>query len=67
MKKVTIFIQVQETSFLVAELISKEIKLQSIGKTLILLGCSAIVRTMYGINAEAEIKKISLSNDVEQG
>ena len=62
-KKVKTSTQVQEASYLVAELIAKEMKPHTIGETLILPACSAIVRTMFGPDAEAEIMKIPLSND----
>lgn len=38
---------VQEASYLVAEIIAKEMKLHTFGETLIRTACSAIVRTIF--------------------
>jgi hypothetical protein len=52
----------QEASFLVAELVAKEMKAHTITESLILPACRAIEKTMLGEDAEKEINKIPLSN-----
>jgi hypothetical protein len=54
----------QETSNLVAGIISKETKFHTIGEALVRPVCAAIVRTKFGNEAEEEIKKIFCLNDV---
>ena len=53
----------QEASYLVAELVAKEMKAHTIAESLILPACQAIVKTMFGDEAEKEIKKIPLSDN----
>jgi hypothetical protein len=62
-KKVTIPNKALEASYKVAELIVENKKPHTIGESLILPACSEIVRIMFGNEAEAEIKKIPLSNN----
>ena len=53
----------QEASYLVAELVAKEMKAHTIAVSLILPACQVIVRTMLGSEAEGEISKIPLFNN----
>ena len=53
----------QETSYLVAELVAKEMKAHTIAESLIFPVCQAMVNTMFGDEAEKEIKKIPLSDN----
>ncbi|XP_023211907.1 protein ZBED8-like [Centruroides sculpturatus] len=53
----------QKDSYLVAEIIAREMKPHTIGETLIRPAYTAIVRTIFGAEAKEEIKKIPLSND----
>ncbi|XP_025424093.1 zinc finger BED domain-containing protein 5-like [Sipha flava] len=62
-KKVTIPNKKLEASYKVAELIVENKKPHTINESLILPACSEIVRIMFGNEAEAEIKKIPLSNN----
>ena len=48
----------QEASYLVAELVAKEMKAHTIAESLILPACQVIVRTMLGSEAEGVINKI---------
>jgi len=61
-KTIKISDKAQEASFYVAELVAKEMKAHTIAESLILPACQAIVKTMFGDEAEKEIKKIPLSN-----
>jgi len=61
-KAVTISDKAQEASFLVAELVAKEMKPHTVAESLILPACRAIVRTMFGEEAEREVQKIPLSD-----
>lgn len=62
-KKVKVAEKAQEASYLVAELIAKNMKPHTIAESLILPSCCAIVRTMFGAEAEKEVKKIPLSDN----
>ena len=53
----------QEASYLVAELVAKEMKAHTIAESLIIPACQAMVKTMFGDEAEKEIKKIPLSDN----
>ena len=53
----------QEASYLVAELVAKEMKAHTIAESLILPACQVIVRTMLGSEAEGVINKIPLSDN----
>jgi len=52
-----------EASFLVANMIAKEMKPHNIGETLVKPACREIVKLMLGEDASAEIDNVSLSND----
>ena len=62
-KKFKISDRAQKASYLVAEIIAKDMKPHTIAETLIRPACAAIVRTMLGTEAEEEIKKVPLSDD----
>ena len=53
----------QVASYLVAELVAKQMKAHTIAESLILPACQAIVQTMFGAEAEKEINKIPLSDN----
>ncbi|XP_068237172.1 protein FAM200B-like [Palaemon carinicauda] len=57
-KKVKVADKAQEASYLVTELVVKSMKPHTIAETLILTACSAIVKTMFGSEAEKEVRKI---------
>jgi len=61
-KVVTVSDKAQEASFLVAELVAKEMKPHTIAESLILPALQAVTRLMLGAEAEKEITKIPLSN-----
>ncbi|XP_068238353.1 protein FAM200A-like [Palaemon carinicauda] len=61
-KKVKVADKAQEASYLVAELVVKSMKPHTIAKTLILPAYSAIVKTMFGSEAEKEVRKIPVSD-----
>ncbi|XP_068232182.1 SCAN domain-containing protein 3-like [Palaemon carinicauda] len=61
-KKVKVADKAQEASYLVAELVVKSMKPHTIAETLILPACSAIVKTMFGSEAEKEVRKIPVSD-----
>ncbi|XP_068240084.1 SCAN domain-containing protein 3-like [Palaemon carinicauda] len=61
-KKVKVADKAQETSYLVAELVVKSMKPHTRAETLILPACSAIVKTMFGSEAEKEVRKIPVSD-----
>ncbi|XP_068246786.1 SCAN domain-containing protein 3-like [Palaemon carinicauda] len=61
-KKVKVADKAQEASYLVAELVVKSMKPHTIAETLILPACSAIVKTMFGGEAEKEVRKIPVSD-----
>ena len=52
----------QVARYLVAELVAKQMKVHTIAESLILPACQAIVKTMYGAEAEKEINVIPLSD-----
>ncbi len=62
-KKVCISDKAQEASYLVAELVAKEMKAHTIAESLILPACQAIVKAMFGDEAQKEVAKIPLSNN----
>ena len=53
----------QVVSYLVAEFVAKQMKAHTIAESLILPACQAIVKTMFGVEAEKEINKIPLSDN----
>ena len=53
----------QQASYLVAEIIAKNSKPHMIAEKVIFPPCSAIVKTTFGQEAEAKIRKIPLLND----
>ncbi|XP_068219683.1 zinc finger BED domain-containing protein 5-like [Palaemon carinicauda] len=61
-KKVKVADKAQEASYLVAELVVKSMKPHTIAETLILPACSAIVKIMFGSEAEKEVRKIPVSD-----
>uniref|UniRef100_A0A0P4VZP1 Uncharacterized protein n=1 Tax=Scylla olivacea TaxID=85551 RepID=A0A0P4VZP1_SCYOL len=61
-KTVKVSDKAQEASYLVAELVAKSMKPHTIAETLILPACSAIVKTMFGSEAEKQVKKIPVSD-----
>ncbi len=61
-KVVTVSDKAQEASYLVAELVAKEMKPHTISESLILPALQAVTRLMLGAEAEKEITKIPLSN-----
>ncbi|XP_068237211.1 protein FAM200B-like [Palaemon carinicauda] len=61
-KKVKVADKAQEASYLVAELDVKSMKPHTIAETLILPECSAIVNTVFGSEAEKEVRKIPVSD-----
>ena len=63
-KKVKISSKAQEASYLVAELIAKQMKPHTIAEKLILPACRIIVKTMIGAQAEQELSKIPLSDNI---
>ncbi|XP_068219693.1 zinc finger BED domain-containing protein 5-like [Palaemon carinicauda] len=62
-KKVKVADKAQEVSYFVAELVVKSMKPHTIAETLILPACSAIVKTMFGSEAEKEVRKIPVSDN----
>ena len=62
-KKVKVAEKAQKASYLVAELIAKTMKPHTIAESLILPSCCAIVKTMFGAEAEKEVRKIPLSDN----
>ncbi len=60
--KVTVSDKAQEASFIVAELVAKEMKPHTIAESLILPALQAVTRIMLGVEAENEIKKVPLSD-----
>lgn len=62
-KKIKLSDKAQEASYLVAELVAKDMKPHTVAESLILPACCAMVRTMLGPESEAEIKKIPLSDN----
>lgn len=65
-KKVKVAEKAQKASYLVAELIAKNMKPHTIAESLILPSCCAIVRIMFGAEAEKEVKKIPLSDIISR-
>ncbi|XP_068237126.1 SCAN domain-containing protein 3-like [Palaemon carinicauda] len=61
-KKVKVADKAQEASYLVEELVVKSMKPHTIAETLILPACSAIVKTLFGSEAEKEVRKIPVSD-----
>ena len=53
----------QVASYLVAELVAKQMKAHTIAESLILPACQAIVKTVFGVEAEKEINIIPLSDN----
>ncbi|XP_068240046.1 protein FAM200A-like [Palaemon carinicauda] len=62
-KKVKVADKAQESSYLVAEFVVKSMKPHTIAETLILPACSAIVKTMFGSEAEKKVRKIPVSDN----
>lgn len=56
-KQVEVSNKAQGANNLVAELVVKNMKLHTTAETLILPACNAIVKTMFGSEAEKEVKK----------
>ena len=52
-----------QASYLVAELVDKRMKAHTIAKSLTLPTCQAIVKTMFGIEAEKEIDIVLLCDN----
>ncbi|XP_068250262.1 protein FAM200B-like [Palaemon carinicauda] len=61
-KKVKVADKAQEASYLGTELVVKSMKPHTIAETLILPACSAIVKTMFGSEAEKKVRKIPVSD-----
>ncbi|XP_064096477.1 zinc finger BED domain-containing protein 5-like [Macrobrachium nipponense] len=61
-KKVKVSDKAQEAGYFVAELVVKSIKPHKIAETPILPARSAIVKTMFGSEAEKEVRKIPVSD-----
>ena len=53
----------QHASYSIAEIITKNSKPHTEAENVIFPACSAIVKTMFGLEAEAKIRQIPLSND----
>lgn len=62
-KTVTVSDKAQEASYLVAELVAKNMKSHTIAETLIMPACKIIVRTMLGKEAENVVDKIPISDN----
>lgn len=62
-KIVTISDKTQEASYLVAELVAKQMKPHTIAEKLILPACCEIVKVLFGEEAEKEVLKIPVSNN----
>ena len=53
----------QQASYLVAEIIAKNLKPHMEAEKVIFPACSAIVKTMFGPEGEEKIRQIFMSND----
>jgi len=62
-KIVTISDKTQEASYLVAELVAKQMKPHTIAEKLILPTCREIVKVLFGEEAEKEVLKIPISDN----
>ena len=62
-KKFKIFDRAQKASYLVVEIIAKDMTPHTIAETLIRPACEAIVRIILETEIEEEIKKFPLSDD----
>ena len=62
-KTFQVFTKSQHASYLVAEIIAKNSKPHTEAEKVIFPACSAIVKTMFGPEAEEKIRQIPLSND----
>lgn len=62
-KKVKVAEKAQKASYLVAEQTVKQMKPHSIAESYFLPACCSVVKTLFGDEAEKEVKKIPLSND----
>ncbi|XP_060846365.1 zinc finger BED domain-containing protein 5-like [Rhopalosiphum padi] len=62
-KKETISDKTQEASYLVAELVAKQMKTHTIAEKLILPACREIVKVLFGEEAEKEVLKIPVSEN----
>lgn len=63
-KKVTVADTALEASFRVAELIAKKMKPHTTGEEIIGPACNIIVETMLGKEAQEQISKVPLSNNI---
>lgn len=53
----------QEASHFVAKLIAKTMKSHTIAEALIFLACSAIIKTIFGSEAEQDVNKVTFSHN----
>ncbi|XP_068247904.1 protein FAM200B-like [Palaemon carinicauda] len=62
-KKVKVAHKIQRASYLVAEKTGKHMKPHSVSESYFLPTCFAVVKTLFGNEAEKEVRKIPLSDD----